>query len=92
MSASAAFIIAFLLGAWIGSGWCWWKVDAFSGITNAQRLWRAVTWLPLELVEPIRVLLSWLLRSDYHPIGWAVFHALNLMFAIGVLIVVGIIR
>ncbi|MBX9860648.1 MAG: hypothetical protein K2Y20_13825 [Sphingomonas sp.] len=93
MSAATAFIIAFLLGAWIGAGWCWWKVDAFSGITSAHRLWRAITWFPLEVLCPIGELITRPFRSDpYLAHGWAVFNALALMFAIGVLIVVGIIR
>lgn len=42
-------LLAFVLGLWIGSGWVWWQVDAVMTITNLERLWRAVTWLPLTI-------------------------------------------
>lgn len=86
-------IVMSVLGAWVGAGWCWWRIDASSNIGNAQRLWRAITWLPIMMLYSIDQMVSWPFRRDsFLACGWTVFHALNLMFAIGVLIVVGAIR
>jgi hypothetical protein len=42
-------ILAFVLGAWVGSGLLWWKIDC-NDLSPRRRLWRAVTYMPFLIL------------------------------------------